>query len=179
MEAGEVEMSLQCAVELEAVLGPREYIMSTHALDSTMTVLTSDECYRLLGTRQVGRLGVIAEHYPLIIPVNYAMDEGIVVIRSRPGLKSDNLQQANVTFQVDHLDEMNRGGWSVLVRGQAEEVTDEHSERIIRHTHETGLRPYAPGTDFHWIRIIPHGITGRRIVAGAGDEWEYGTGAYM
>ena len=32
--------------------------------------LTAEECYLLLATQQVGRLGVNAEHYPLIFPVN-------------------------------------------------------------------------------------------------------------
>ncbi len=41
-----------------------------------LQVLSADECYRLLATQQIGRLGVNAEHYPLIFPVNYARRVG-------------------------------------------------------------------------------------------------------
>jgi nitroimidazol reductase NimA-like FMN-containing flavoprotein (pyridoxamine 5'-phosphate oxidase superfamily) len=51
----------------------------------TMQELPSDECYRLLATHEVGRLGVNAEHYPLIIPVNYGLDGSTIVIRTHPG----------------------------------------------------------------------------------------------
>ncbi len=147
--------------------------------DPSLTVLSSAECYELLGTQEVGRLGVIAEQYPLIIPVNYAMDQGIVVIRSRPGTKLTNAEHANVTFEVDEINRATRSGWSVLVRGQAEEVSDDHSDEIIERTQASGVRPWAPGPEFHWVRIIPHGISGRRITPGHGAQWRLGTAAYM
>lgn len=151
----------------------------SHDEKPSMSILTSDECYGLLGTREIGRLGVLAEQYPLIIPMNYAMDEGIIVVRSRPGLKLSSAQHANVTFQVDDINERTRGGWSVLVRGQAEEVSTDHSPEIIDRTEQTNLKPWAPGADFHWVRIIPHGISGRRISPGLDRQWEFGTAAYM
>ena len=43
--------------------------------DESMSVLTSEECYALLETGEFGRLGVIVDRYPVIIPVNYAIDE--------------------------------------------------------------------------------------------------------
>ena len=45
-----------------------------------LEVLSAEECRRLLAGQQVGRLGVVAEHYPLIVPVTYAMDEHVVVV---------------------------------------------------------------------------------------------------
>ena len=147
--------------------------------DESMSVLTSEECYALLETGEFGRLGVIVDRYPVIIPVNYAMDENVVVIRSRPGTKLTNAQHANVTFQVDYVDQANRSGWSVLVRGQAEEVTSEHGKDIVDRTEQTGVSPYAPGEDFRWVRIIPHGISGRRINSAQDEQWRLGTAAYM
>lgn len=153
--------------------------MTSHTIEPTLTTLSSNECNELLKTRQVGRLGVIAEHYPLIMPVNYAIDEGVVVFRSRPGLKLSSAQFANVTFQVDDIDDRTRSGWSVLVRGQAEEVTPAHGKQIIERTIATGVQPWAPGDDFRWVRIIPHGISGRRITPGEELDWKLGTAAYM
>jgi uncharacterized protein len=132
----------------------------------TMQDLTVEECYTLLATQQVGRLGVNAEHYPLILPVNYALDHGIIVIRTGPGTKLAAADHANVTFEVDEIDRVRRTGWSVLVRGLAEEVTTRHRAELIERTKTSGVQPWAPGEHGHWLRLIPHKITGRRIGAG-------------
>ena len=38
----------------------------------------------MLAARQIGRLGVFLDQYPLIVPVNYSMDGDAVVIRTHP-----------------------------------------------------------------------------------------------
>src|SRR5581483_11023870 len=58
---------------------------------------------------------------------------------------------ANVTFEVDQIDERTRSGWSVLVRGLAEEVTSEHRTELIERTKATGVEPWAPGDRGHWM----------------------------
>ena len=52
------------------------------------------------------------------------------------------------------------------MRGLAEEVTSEHQTELIERTKATGVEPWAPGDRGHWIRLIPHAISGRRIVPG-------------
>jgi uncharacterized protein len=145
--------------------------------DARMQALSTDECYRLLGTHEIGRIGVNAEHYPLILPVNYALDGTTVVIRTHPGTILRAAQHANVTFQVDDIDRSTRSGWSVLVRGQAEEVGPEHRAQIVARTRATGVEPWAPGEHGNWLRLITHEISGRRIVPGelppAVDERAY------
>jgi nitroimidazol reductase NimA-like FMN-containing flavoprotein (pyridoxamine 5'-phosphate oxidase superfamily) len=133
---------------------------------SGLEVLGIDDCYRLLATQQIGRLGVNAEHYPLIFPVNYALDQGVIVIRTNAGTKLAAADHANVTFEVDQIDERTRSGWSVLVRGLAEEVTSEHRTELIERTMATGVEPWAPGDRGHWMRLIPQDISGRWIVPG-------------
>ncbi|MBV9920693.1 MAG: pyridoxamine 5'-phosphate oxidase family protein [Pseudonocardia sp.] len=132
----------------------------------TLQSLTDDECHALLKTQQIGRLGVNAEHYPLIFPVNYGLDGSVVVVRTHPGTKLSAANHANVTFEVDHIDQVGRTGWSVLIRGLAEEVTGAHGAELIERTHAAGAEPWAPGEYGHWLRIIPHDVTGRRIVPG-------------
>jgi len=127
-----------------------------------LRVLSADDCYRLLATQQIGRLGVNAEHYPLIFPVNYAVDHaGVIVIRTNAGLKLATADHANVTFEVDQIDQQAGSGWSVFVRGLAEEVTSEHRAELIERTKASGVQPWAPGDRGHWIRVIPHAISGR------------------
>jgi hypothetical protein len=104
-----------------------------------LQVLSSDDCYRLLATQQIGRLGVNAEHYPLILPVNYALDRaGVIVIRTDAGTKLAAANHANVTFEVDEIDQRTRSGWSVLVRALAEEVTSKHRTELIERTKAVG-----------------------------------------
>jgi uncharacterized protein len=134
--------------------------------DPEMHVIPTDECYRLLGTHEFGRIGVVAEHYPLILPVNYRLDGTTVVIRTHRGTILDSAEHANVTFEVDEIDRASRSGWSVLLRATAEEVGEEHRAELVARTQATGLEPWAPGDKGHWIRLIAHEVTGRRIVPG-------------
>jgi hypothetical protein len=134
--------------------------------EPAMQVLDDEECYRLLGTQQIGRLGVNAEGHPLIFPVNYALDGGVIVIRTSTGTKLGAADHANVTFEVDEIDQRSRSGWSVMVRGLAELVTADHRAELVRRTEATGLTPWAPGDHGHWLRLIPQDISGRRIVPG-------------
>jgi nitroimidazol reductase NimA-like FMN-containing flavoprotein (pyridoxamine 5'-phosphate oxidase superfamily) len=131
-----------------------------------MQEIPADECHRLLATQEIGRLAVNAEHHPLVFPVNYAMDGTTVVIRTSPGTKLAAADHAAVTFEVDEIDRRTRSGWSVLVRGVAEEVGPEHREDLVARTHATGLQPWAPGEHGRWLRLIPTSVTGRRIVPG-------------
>jgi len=131
-----------------------------------MRSIPADECYRLLGTQEIGRLGLIAEHYPLILPVNYALDGTALVIRTHAGTILRAAEHANVTFEVDEVDRHTRSGWSVLVRGQAEEVGEAHRADLVTRTKAAGVEPWAPGEKGHWLRIITHQISGRRIVPG-------------
>src|SRR4051794_33416665 len=48
--------------------------------------LTRDECLRLIAARRIGRLAFIHRAgLPLILPVNYVLDDDAVLIRSGPG----------------------------------------------------------------------------------------------
>jgi uncharacterized protein len=134
--------------------------------DATMQVIPTDECYRLLTTHEIGRIGINAENHPLILPVNYAVDGTTLVIRTRPGTILRAATHANVTFEVDEIDRRTRSGWSVLVRGQAEEVGEEHRADLVARTHRTGVEPWAPGEHGNWLRVIVHDVSGRRIVPG-------------
>ncbi|GAA3169797.1 hypothetical protein GCM10010531_23640 [Blastococcus jejuensis] len=140
--------------------------MTNGGSDPTMNVLPTEECYRLLATHEIGRIGVVADHYPLILPVNYRLDGTTVVIRTHAGTILHAAEHANVTFEVDEVDRAARSGWSVLIRGQAEEVTEAHRAELVASTEESGVQPWAPGDKGHWLRLITHEISGRRIVPG-------------
>jgi uncharacterized protein len=134
-----------------------------------MEALSGVECYRLLATQQVGRLGVDVGRYPLIFPVNYALDGDTILVRTRPDTALTAADYANVTFEVDVIDPRTRSGWSVLVRGLAEDVTAAHGG-AHKDTWARGPEPWPPREHGRWIRIVPHGISGRRIVPAASSS---------
>jgi nitroimidazol reductase NimA-like FMN-containing flavoprotein (pyridoxamine 5'-phosphate oxidase superfamily) len=140
---------------MNATLGPDS---------AELLALEPEECYRLLAGHEIGRLSVNAEHYPLVFPVNYALDHDVIIIRTHAGTMLDAAAHANVTFEVDEIDRRSRSGWSVLVRGLAEELSSAHRGELIERTTHSGVEPWAPGEHERWMRIIPQGITGRRIV---------------
>jgi nitroimidazol reductase NimA-like FMN-containing flavoprotein (pyridoxamine 5'-phosphate oxidase superfamily) len=87
--------------------------------------LTKSECFRLLAGQQVGRVVLIDDRGPIALPVNFVLDRHTVLLRTGEGTKLDVAGRgAPVAFEVDGVDEATRTGWSVLVRGEATEVTD-------------------------------------------------------
>ena len=129
--------------------------------DGRWRELSDDECRALLARTHLGRIAVVDGGRPLILPVNYVLDEADVVFRTDSGSKLDaaGLGQP-VAFEVDGVDIASRTGWSVVVRGRAEHVSDEvHLEKLRR----LPLVSWAPGAKPHYVRISPHELTGRRI----------------
>jgi len=72
-----------------------------------------------------------------------------------------------VAFEIDGTDETARTGWSVVVRGEAVEVTD--PAELVR-LRQLRLHPWAPGVKTHYVRILPAVLTGRRISAPGGPS---------
>lgn len=138
-------------------------------------VLTTAQCWELLAQEVVGRLGVVAQGYPLIFPVNFGLDDQVVVIQTGPGLKLTSADHANVSFEVDRLDRHTGRGWSVLLRGLAEEVTEEHSTATRGRTTAAGTQPWEAGPHEHQLRVIPHGISGRSV--GPAEQSPFGEAA--
>jgi len=128
--------------------------------------LTRSECFELLSREHLGRVAVVDDQGPVIFPVNFVLDRHMVVFRTDEGTKLDAAARgARVAFEVDGTDEAAHTGWSVLVRGEAVEVTDPAELARLR---KIRLSPWAPGAKNRYVRILPAKLTGRRISV-AGD----------
>jgi nitroimidazol reductase NimA-like FMN-containing flavoprotein (pyridoxamine 5'-phosphate oxidase superfamily) len=126
--------------------------------------LSEEECAHILETAAIGRVGVTMGALPVILPVNYAMLDGDVVIRTSDGTKLDAaLRGAVVAFEIDHVDPMYHGGWSVLVQGRASEIVDGAEQARAR---RLPLVPWADGNRDHFVRIRTERLSGRRLVVG-------------
>ncbi|MEU3254155.1 pyridoxamine 5'-phosphate oxidase family protein [Streptomyces sp. NPDC006997] len=125
------------------------------------TELTERQCWELLSTHGVGRIAVNTREGPAVVPVNYDVVDGAVVLRTRPGSTPALAVGRRVGFETDRVDDALSQGWSVLVRGEAEAVMDPAVARLLDDRAYT--RPWAGGGRPLWIRIEPRVITGRRI----------------
>jgi nitroimidazol reductase NimA-like FMN-containing flavoprotein (pyridoxamine 5'-phosphate oxidase superfamily) len=125
-----------------------------------LQLLAPAECWRLLNDHRLGRLGVVDDGEPVILPVNYVVHRRSIAFRTAGGTKLDAVTSwPTVAFEVDGGEDRS-DGWSVLVTGRAEEIRDAGDRREVE---ELGLEPWAPGAKLHWVRIVPRRVSGRRL----------------
>jgi nitroimidazol reductase NimA-like FMN-containing flavoprotein (pyridoxamine 5'-phosphate oxidase superfamily) len=124
-------------------------------------VLDPPHCWELMATHHVGRIAVVVDGVPEIYPLNYVVDEQSILFRTGSGSKLQGMTQSPlVSFEVDSVDENQRLGWSVLVKGRAKEVT---TAAELRAAGELELDLWIPAERPVWIRVVPTEVTGRRI----------------
>jgi transcriptional regulator with XRE-family HTH domain len=127
-----------------------------------LDVLSVPECWRLLDDHGVGRMAFLAEpdEPPHIHPLNYTCRDGGLVLRTRQGSLLDSTlgrspQGCLASVEVDHIDDAQREGWSVLLRGTA---------IFAGAGNEPGdVEPWAGGVAVRSVRLTPNIVTGRRI----------------
>ena len=135
---------------------------------SALTQLTRDQCLHLMTSVPVGRIIYTRQALPAVELVNFAIDNGDIIVRTdRGGKLAAAIRGAVVAFEADHLDTEHRVGWSVTAIGQSQEVTDPEEIGRLR---RIGLSSWAPGHREHFIRISPGLLNGRRLTAHASDQ---------
>jgi len=115
------------------------------------------DCYVLLRGRTLGRVAVKIADDLVILPVYYAVLDDDIVFRTAPGTKLDAaVLKTKVAFEVDGASP----GWSVLVRGHAEELRDANlqvkARSLLGHNWPAGERERI-------VRIRAEQVTGRRL----------------
>jgi len=126
-----------------------------------VTTLLPAECRRLIAPGGIGRIAFGTTSGPVVLPVNFAVVAGTIVIRTSEGSMIEGHADDQVAFEVDHLDEALCQGWSVLVRGQAHRVA--HPAELQHVRRDTAVWPWPGGDRDVYVRIIPDRVTGRRI----------------
>jgi nitroimidazol reductase NimA-like FMN-containing flavoprotein (pyridoxamine 5'-phosphate oxidase superfamily) len=126
-----------------------------------LQILSEDECFALLRSASLGRVGLRIGDSPAILPVNFAMLDGDIVFRTDPGSKlTAALMGIQVAFEVDDAQGPRGASWSVLIVGYAEEIRD--SETLER-LEGLELEPWVEGHRDFVVRITAKRVTGRRI----------------
>ena len=125
--------------------------------------LPQRECIDRLGSGCVGRVGLVADGVPHVLPVNYASEAtGMVVFRTMQGTLLSTIAGQRVVFEIDGFDRQQAQGWSVCVHGTAREVSVPTAE-AARSLAERSLISWAPGPRDRWFAIEPEEVTGRSV----------------
>ncbi len=151
--------------------------MDNESRDETgIEELPYETCLAYLRQEVVGRVGVLVEDAPVVLPVNFRLVETAnlnwIALRTRPG----NVIEAappRVAFEIDGVDRTHREGWSVLVRGTLLHVNPTAAD----FAQQFDAHPWLAERD-EWLVIEPFAITGRRLHAGA-EEWAFHQQAYL
>ena len=123
--------------------------------------LSPAQCWQMIESTPVGRVGVLNDSAHEIYPVNHVVDHHSIVFRTDPGSKLRGLLRSPaVCFEVDAVDAARSTGWSVLVKGRAVEVHDPSELGRLEDLH---LRYWTLGDKRHWVRIVADEVTGRRL----------------
>jgi nitroimidazol reductase NimA-like FMN-containing flavoprotein (pyridoxamine 5'-phosphate oxidase superfamily) len=132
----------------------------------TIAELSEAECLRLIAPGGVGRIAYESRFGPAVLPVNYTLDAGAVLLRTAEhGSLDEDLRtgitggEYKVAFEIDDIDVAGRRGWSVLIQGRAHHLT-ETERQTARHA---DLETWAPGEKELFVKIVPTRITGRRL----------------
>ena len=130
--------------------------------DARLQDLPFDDCLALLRLRRIGRVALMIDGYPLVVPVNYRLVElpgrHWIAIRTRPG---GAIEHAGVhcAFEIDDIDEEHRTGWSVVVRGTLHHVDRDAADFATRFDPDS----WVVGEEGIWMVIEAFQISGRAI----------------
>ena|SRR5438045_2341822 len=130
---------------------------------TTFEVMSEAECRRLLAEEEVGRVAFIDHDFPVILPVNHVLDNNVITIRTDTGAKFDHVPLRNVAFEVDGVEHTSRSGWSVLVQGVGQDISNALGTRY-EDLRRRGLDSWPPSERTHWLTIEILRISGQRIV---------------
>ena len=128
-----------------------------------LRVLAPDDSERLLRRGTFGRVGMGTPHGPEVIPVNYAVVDETIVVRTSPGgVLARYADGAPLVFEVDLVDHEYWNGWSVVARGVGEVVKDPQGAGRPR------IRPWADGDRTCELRLTWTELSGRQV----GAAWD-------
>ncbi len=123
--------------------------------------LDHEVCLVLLASVPLGRFVHTRHALPVVRPVNFLLLPDAVYLRTERGGSVHHAAQqgAVVAFEADDYDSAGRYGWSVVVLGRAEHVTERGR---LAQLARLPLSPWATGERQEVVRVPLELVTGRR-----------------
>ena len=143
---------------LKAGAGPARALLS---------VDTPEHALRLLGSTRLGRIVFTLDALPTIRPVDHVVTDACVIVRTdvdtalARSLRRSGRTGMIVAYEADDIDLSAHTGWSVIVTGRAELVTDPDELRRYRAILHS---PVESAMDLA-VRIRPLIVTGYQLHA--------------
>jgi len=124
--------------------------------------LSYAECRALLVRQRAGRVAVSTPDGPHIIPLNYSVVDESIVFRTTPfSVLATYGRNAKLAFEVDHFQDEQQLGWSVVARGRADVVAD--AEELSRIRKICAPLPWADGPRNLYFRLDWKELSGRSL----------------
>lgn len=137
----------------------------SHEVQDGMDLLSQEECQRLLAAGGVGVLALCGVAAPVLRPINFALHEGLVLMRTGEGQILEAASGAEpASFAISAIDRVEHTGWSVIVTGKLLERS------AISGAENVPLRPWARAEKHHFVGLSIDQISGRRISEGLGGD---------
>jgi uncharacterized protein len=128
---------------------------------SEFTWLDRAESLGLLASVPVGRLIFTVNALPTVRLMNFALVDGLIVIRTADdSTVARKVHDTVVAFEADELDNGTCSGWSVTVIGRAAVVAD---PEIAARYRAVPLVPWAAGPRDTFLTITTEMAEGRRV----------------
>lgn len=132
------------------------------AAQDEFTRLDRAESLHLLAGVPVGRLIFTINALPVVRPMNFALVDGLIVLRTAAGTTvARKVDDMIVAFEADELDPAASSGWSVTVTGRAVLVVADPA--TITRYQAMPLVPWAPGVRDQFVTITTELVEGLRV----------------
>jgi nitroimidazol reductase NimA-like FMN-containing flavoprotein (pyridoxamine 5'-phosphate oxidase superfamily) len=145
--------------------------------EAWLETLELERCLEHLRTEQVGRIAIVVDGSPIVLPIAYRLLETSgrtwIAVRTRPGNVIDQAPM-NAAFEIDGIDPSHHRGWSVLVRGSLQHVNPDAAGFRERFDPQ----PWMTTDRDAWLVIEPYSITGRELHPSE-QTWAFHSTAYL
>ena len=120
------------------------------------------ECWELLASTGVARVGIKVGERIDVLPVNHTVVGQHVAWLSGTGTKLGiAAAEETIALEADEIDETSKTGWSVLVHGTARIVTDPDLKQRLFAAEKTPWSSADQRTI--WIEVADAVVSGRRV----------------
>lgn len=127
------------------------------------TILSSEQCWELLRSAELGRLAFRLADEVHLVPINYAVVDERILFRTAEGDKLLGVtMHPEVVFEIDSRDA--EQAHSVIVRGMARRLEEDEEHEV-----DDLLRSWVSTPKYNIVEITPTRVSGRafELVANA------------
>jgi hypothetical protein len=126
-------------------------------MDVAEEVISEQECWNLLATASVGRLALSVRELPVILPVQYYLDNrNITACLGHHELPERSLNEAIVASTADSIGPRTRAGWSVEILGRSVIPLKVRFDSACGRLTSGQVVRIEPGTiSGHWVQLCP------------------------